>query len=169
MKQTPIQPEIPVWSGTVSGLYIAPGSGEPMVSLSTATLVAGWGIEGDRYYLRTGTHCDPDDDEPSYEVTLIESETIAAIRREKKIELDAGLPRRNIITQGFALNHLVRRTFRIGEVILQGVDLREPCPVLTETASHTLMTSLIHRGGLGAKIVQGGVIRIGDVIEELTL
>ncbi len=155
------------WSANVSALYLAEAAGAPMISLNEAHLVEGRGIEGDRYYLGTGTHSNDEDDEPSYEVTLIERETIDAIRREKKMDLDAGTPRRNIITQGFALNHLVHRTFRIGEVVLQGVALREPCPNLADVTSHALMVSLIHRGGLGARILQGGIIRVGDVIEEI--
>lgn len=158
-----------MWIGNVAGLYIAYSAGEPMVSLNEATLVEGRGIEGDRYYNHVGTHSAADDDEPSYEVTLIESETIEALRRDKKMELDAGAPRRNIVTKGFALNHLVHRTFRIGEVILRGIALREPCPNLVETASHKLMVGLIHRGGLGAQVLKGGVIRVGDIIEEVHL
>ena len=154
------------WRAHVSALYLARVAGAPMLSLQEARLVEGRGIEGDRYYLRTGTHSD-DDDEPSYEVTLIEHETIEAIRREKKLDLEAGTPRRNIVTQGFALNHLVHRTFRIGEAILYGVALREPCPTLADETSHGLMVSLIHRGGLGARIVRGGTIRISDVIEDV--
>ncbi len=155
------------WQANVSALYLARAAGAPMISLHEAHLVEGRGIEGDRYYLRTGTHSDDEDDEPSYEVTLIEYETIEAIRREKKNDLDAGTPRRNIVTQGFALNHLVHRTFRIGEAILYGVALREPCPNLADETSHSLMISLIHRGGLGARIVHGGIIRVGDVIEDI--
>ena len=100
-------------------------------------------------------------------MTLIEAETIESIRREKKNDLDAGTPRRNIVTQGFALNHLVHRTFRIGEVIVYGVALCEPCPNLADTTSHSLMISLIHRGGLGARIVRGGFIRVNDIIEDM--
>ncbi len=138
-----------------------------MLPLAEAHLVEGRGIEGDRYYNGTGTHSD--DDEPWYEVTLIESETIHALRREKKMTLDPGTPRRNIVTEGFALNHLVHRTFRIGEVILHGQALSEPCPNLADLTSHRLMTGLIHRGGLGARILRGGIIRVGDAIEEVRL
>ncbi len=137
-----------------------------MLSLTEAHLVAGRGIEGDRYYSGVGTHSD-DEDDPCYEVTLIESETISALRREKKMTLDPGTPRRNIVTQGFALNHLVHRTFRIGEVVLRGQALCEPCPNLSDVTSHSLMVGLIHRGGLGARVLQSGIIRVGDNIEEI--
>ncbi len=137
-----------------------------MLPLTEAHLIKGRGIEGDRYYYGTGTHSN-EDDEPWYEVTLIESETINALCQEKKMALDPGTPRRNIVTQGFALNHLVHRTFRIGEVILLGQALCEPCPNLSDLTSHTLMVGLIHRAGIGARILRGGIIRVGDEIEEI--
>ena|SRR5437764_15386897 len=157
----------PKWQGSVVALYIARAAGEPMRTVDIARLVAGRGIEGDRYYHGTGTHSTQDDDEPSYEVTLIERETIEAVRREKKLNLDAGALRRNIVTEGFALNHLVRRTFRIGGVTLYGLALREPCPHLAEETSHSMMVSLIHRGGLGARILTDGIVQVGEVIEEV--
>ena len=150
----------------MSALYIANAAGAPMVSLSQAVLVEGRGIEGDRYYSQTGTHSTDEDDEPSYEVTLIEHETIEALRREKHLNVGAETPRRNIVTQGIALNHLVHRTFRIGKVTLYGVALREPCIHLGQVTSHRLMVSLIHRGGPGARILRSGTIRVGDLIEE---
>jgi MOSC domain-containing protein YiiM len=160
---------MPNWSGTVRALYIAQMAGAPMLSVTQANLVMGRGLQGDRYYSGTGTHSPDDDDEPWYEVTLIEYETIEALCREKQIDLDAGAPRRNIVTQGFALNHLVHRRFRIGDAILCGRALREPCPHLAETIGHTLMIGLIHRAGLGAQILRSGLIRVGDVIEEVHL
>ncbi len=156
-----------MWIGNVSGLYIAEAAGTPMIAVQQAHLVTGRGIEGDRYYHHTGTHSADDDDEPWYEVTLIESETIEAVRREKKRDVDAATPRRNIVTRGFALNHLVHRTFRIGEVVLRGIALCEPCPELADQAGHWLMVSLIHRGGIGAQILTGGMIWVGDVIEGI--
>lgn len=156
-----------MWTGQVAALYIARAAGSPMLAIPQAHLVAGRGIEGDRYFNGHGSHSGDEDEEPGYEVTLIESETIEAIQREKHLDIDAGTPRRNIVTQGFALNHLVHRTFRIGETTLYGIALREPCPQLIETASHALLVSLIHRGGLGARILSGGTICVGDLIEEV--
>lgn len=159
---------MPMWSGQVCSFYVAHTADAPMEMVNAARLVAGRGIEGDCSFSHTGTHCtDDDDNEPWYEVTLIESETIEAVRREKQLDFDAGMIRRHIVTRGCALNHLVQRTFQVGEVLLQGVALYEPGPSLAERTSHSLMVSLIHRGGLGARIVRGGVIQVGDLIEEV--
>jgi MOSC domain-containing protein YiiM len=153
-----------MWEGLVVALYIAPAADEPMQAINEAHLVTGRGIEGDRYYQRTGTHSDEDD--TCYNVTLIESEAIEAVQPQYTLALDTSTPRRNIVTRGFSVNHLVNRVFRIGDVTLRGIALREPCPHLMEMTSHKLGVALMHRGGLGAEILSDGIIRIGDRIRE---
>lgn len=148
------------WNGEVVGIYIASTADAPMESLQEARLVEGKGIEGDRYYAGTGTHSD----EECYEVTLIESETVEAMQREYRLECDASEPRRNIVTRGFALNHLVNREFQIGEIRLRGLALREPCAHLMEVTSHKMAIGLMHRGGLGAQVISSGIIHVGDPI-----
>jgi len=151
----------------VCALYIAHTADTPMYTVNAARLIAGQGIEGDCSLSLAAIQSTDGDGKPCYEVTLIESETIEAIGREKQIVLDVGMTRRNIVTRGCALNHLVQRTFHIGEVLLQGVALYEPSPDLVERIGHGLVVSLIHRGGLSARIVRGGVIQIGDLIGEV--
>ena len=60
-------------------------------------------------------------------MTLIESEALEALARDYTIDLDAALARRNLVTCGVALNHLVERNFRIDQVILRGTRLCDPC------------------------------------------
>ncbi|HEY4384683.1 MAG TPA: MOSC domain-containing protein [Ktedonobacteraceae bacterium] len=158
---------VPLRRGSIEALYLAREAQAPMIAVSEARMILGRGMEGDRYCLGIGTHCAHDDDEPHYEVTLIEGETIEALRRENKIELDFDAPRRNIVTRSFPLHHMVKRTFRIGEVIMRGIALREPCIRMIDITGHGITMGLVHRGGLGAQILTDGVIRIGDVIEEI--
>ena len=158
---------LPLRRGQVCALYIAYTADTSTYAVNAAHLIAGQGIEGDCTLSRTAIQSTNDNGELDYEVTLIESETIEAIYREKQIFLDVGMTRRNIVTRGCALNHLVQRTFHIGEVLLQGVALYEPSPDLVERIGHGLVVSLIHRGGLSARIVRGGVIQIGDLIGEV--
>jgi MOSC domain-containing protein YiiM len=74
------------------------------------------------------------------------------------------MARRNIVTHGIALNHLVEKQFNIGAVILRGTRLCEPCVHLEKLSQAGAMRGLIHRGGLRAEIVTGGTIRVGDEI-----
>jgi MOSC domain-containing protein YiiM len=100
-------------------------------------------------------------------VTLIEIEAIEALGRDYDTDLAPGLSRRNIVTRGVALNHLVEREFKVGPVTLRGTRLCEPCSHLEKLTRQGVMRGLVHRGGLRAEIVIGGMIRIGDGIVAL--
>jgi|SRR5579875_214653 MOSC domain-containing protein YiiM len=156
-----------MWKGSVISLHIATAAGQPMISITEAHAVPGRGIEGDRYYLGTGHFSEHHG--PSYEITLIELETILALREEYKelASFSPGEARRNIVTRSVPLNHLVRREFRVGEVYLRGIRLCEPCLHIVELTHHSVLTGLIHRGGLRAQILTEGIIRIGDEITEV--
>jgi MOSC domain-containing protein YiiM len=86
------------------------------------------------------------------------------MKRDYHVELDAGESRRNIVTQGISLNHLVDKEFRVGEVVLRGTRLCEPCAHMEKLTVKGTLRGLIHRGGLRAEIVKGGTIRVGDSI-----
>lgn len=152
--------------GTVISIHTAAAAAEPMASLSEAYTVPGEGLEGDRYFKRTGTFSDPKWG-PDFEVTLIEIETIEALAGEKGIALEPKEARRNIVTRGIALNHLVGREFRIGDVaLLRGIRLCEPCSHIERLTQPGVLSGLIHRGGLRARILTRGTIRVGDAVLE---
>jgi MOSC domain-containing protein YiiM len=148
--------------GAVLSIHIAPAGSAPVVSLGEIQTIAGKGLEGDRYYLETGTYSKTPGS--GREVTLIEIEAIEALRREYEIDIDAVQARRNIVTRGAALNHLIDRDFAVGEAVLRGTRLCEPCAHLEKLTVKGVMRGLIHRGGLRADVVRGGIIRVGDTI-----
>jgi MOSC domain-containing protein YiiM len=63
---------------------------------------------------------------------------------------------------------MIDREFAVGEVLLRGTRLCEPCSHLEKLTVKRMMRGLIHRGGLRADIVRGGVIRVGDVISTVS-
>jgi len=146
----------------VVSLHTAPSGAAPMQSVKRVNAIAGRGLEGDRYDNLSGTYSNHPGD--GRHVTLIESEALDALGREYQIQLEPGLVRRNIVTRGVALNHWVGREFRIGAVILRGTRLCEPCVHLDKLSQSGTMRGLIHRGGLRAEIVVGGIIAVGDPI-----
>ncbi len=111
-------------NGIVEGIYVADTATGPTKAIDAVLAVPGVGLEGDRYALKLGTFCKP---EPDRELTLIEAEAIEALRRDYNIELAAGDARRNIVTRGVALNHLVGKEFTVGNVRIRGLRLCEPC------------------------------------------
>ena len=133
-----------------------------MTSVTSAQALVGRGLEGDRYFNKLGTYSN--DPGSGRDVTLIEIEAIEALKRDYQIELEPGQTRRNITTRGVALNHLVNREFKIGDVTLRGTRLCDPCSHLEKLTRKGVMHGLIHRGGLRAEIIHGGTMRPGDPI-----
>jgi MOSC domain-containing protein YiiM len=148
--------------GTVIAIHVAPTGAAPMRSVTNAQVVVGKGLEGDRYYSKLGTYSNQAGS--GRDVTLIEIEAIEGLKRDYEVQLDPGQSRRNIVTRGIALNHLVEQEFRVGEVVLRGTRLCEPCAHMEKLTVKGAMRGLIHRGGLRAEIIKGGTIRIGDRI-----
>jgi len=150
-------------TGTIEFIYVAPTATAPTVSVNQALAIPGVGLEGDRYALGKGTFSKP---EPDFELTLIEAEAIEALKRDYNVELAPGEARRNLVTRGIALNHLVGRDFQIGEVRAHGIRLCEPCDHLQRLTGRQLIKGLRHRGGLRAQILTPGSIRVGDSLSS---
>ncbi len=151
-----------MWQGTVISIHLAETAAGAMASVNEVHAVPGKGLEGDRYFTQTGTYSKKP--RPDREVTLIEIEAIEALAREYKIALEPGAARRNIVTRGVPLNHLVGQEFRVGDVTLRGLRLCEPCAHLERLSHPGVREALIHRGGLRAQILTDGTIRVGDSI-----
>jgi MOSC domain-containing protein YiiM len=148
--------------GTIISIHIATTAGAPMQSLAIVKAKAGQGLEGDRYYSGLGTFSAQPG--TGREVTLMEIEAIEALKRDYEIELDAALARRNFVTRGVALNHLVDRESKVGTVVLRGTRLCEPCSHMEKLTRKGAMRGLVHRGGLRADIIADGAIRVGDSV-----
>ncbi len=152
-------------SGTVVSIYFAPTAAAPMISVPDIQAIAGKGLEGDRYFRKSGTYSKTPGS--GREVTLIEVEALQALSRDYRIDIGGGDARRNIVTRDVALNHFVERDFTIGTVLLRGTRLCEPCRHLEKLSVKGAMRGLIHRGGLRADIVSGGTIRVGDAVAAI--
>ena len=147
----------------IVAIHITPEESGPMQSVPEVIAVAGKGLTGDRYFdivardgktEKTGRHA-----------TLIETEALEALKRDYEMPLALDQSRRNILTRGVALNHLVGREFKIGDAVFRGIRLCEPCRHLEKMTGQPVMRGLLHRGGLRAEIVKGGVLRVGDSIQ----
>ncbi|MCW8129690.1 MAG: MOSC domain-containing protein [Planctomycetota bacterium] len=149
--------------GTILAIHIADEKGAPLRAVGAVHAVAGKGLEGDRYFRKRGTYSATPGS--GREVTLIEAEALEGLAREYGIELPAAEARRNLLTQGVALNHLVGRTFSVGGATLRGTRLCEPCGHMEKLCGRKgSAKGLIHRGGLRAEIVVSGTVRVGDEV-----
>ena len=150
-----------MWQGNLIAIHIAVEGRAPMTPLPKATLIAGVGIDGDRYATGRGKYSDFPD---IREVTLIEIETLEALERDHKTKLGIDAHRRNLTTRSVPLNHLVGKRFRVGDTVLEGGRLNYPCRYLDLVTGQSVCDLLEHRSGLNCRIIAGGAITVGDVI-----
>ena len=144
---------------SVEAIHIAAAAGAAVRPVEEVRAVAGVGLEADRYAEGRGHY---QDGRVSRDLTLIEAEAVEALACEHGIALGPGETRRNLTTRGVDLNELLGRRFWVGEVLCLGTRLCEPCQYLADLTGKPLLRPLVHRGGLRADIIRGGVIRIGD-------
>ena len=153
-----------VTASGIEGIYIAAAAGGPPVAVSEVLVVADRGLEGDRYHAGVGSFSRWPGEGRA--VTLIEAEVIEAVLRDWDIDLSAGRSRRNLVTRGVRLSELLGRKFRIGQALLRGTRVAEPCGHLVRLTEPSVFDALKGRGGLRADVLEGGVIRVGDAVES---
>jgi MOSC domain-containing protein YiiM len=118
------------------------------------------GLVGDRYSEEKNPRS------PDYQVTFIELENIEAFVQATGLPLTPDMPRRNIITIGVRLKGLCGKRFSVGGARFEGLDLCEPCNLFARRTHREVLQFFAGRGGLRARIVSGGEIRVGDAIEQ---
>lgn len=145
-------------------LYISPGhnffgrheqpAGEhPLIEKKEIECVAGRGVRGDRFF----------DFKDNYkgQITFFASEVFDELRRELKVEnVHCGVTRRNVITQGIDLNTLIGRCFSIQNVQFEGVAECAPCYWMDQAIAPGAESWLVGRGGLRARILTSGFLRV---------
>ena len=150
--------------GIVVGVFASAGVGKPMEALTEANLEPGRGIVGDRYFAGIGTFSEKLRNRLDFQVTLIETEEVERFNREQAMSLRPSDLRRNIVTGNIRLNELVGKRFAVGGAVLEGIRLCEPCQHLATIVAPCVLPALVHRAGLRAAIISGGVVRAGDPI-----
>jgi MOSC domain-containing protein YiiM len=150
-------------ASVVEEIYIAQKGSVEMKRVEEVLAVAG-GLEDDRYKEGTG-YWTPYGD--VCEVTLIEAEDLDEIEREDGLHVRNGEHRRNIITRGVKLEDLRGSRFRIGEVVLEYDRPRPPCKHIQDLTEPGMTRALRRRGGICARVIEGGRIRARDEIVAL--
>ncbi len=118
------------------------------------------GIEGDRYFTASNRRG------PDYQLTLIEIENITAFNTEYGTSLSPEAPRRNLVTSGVRLNDLCGRQFKVGSVMLEGLELCEPCRLFKIRTDPRTLEFFMGKGGLRTRVVTGGVLQVGDSVDS---
>ena len=153
-------------TGSLTEIWLTPSAAAPMRRVPSARLIAGAGLEGDRYALGGGTWAEY----PALEkqVTLIAADDVAAVARETGAALTPGDTRRNLVTTGVDLPALVGGWFAVGDALLFGMKRCPPCTHLERLTGVKLIKAMVHRGGINAAVFTGGPIREGDAVRPLS-
>jgi MOSC domain-containing protein YiiM len=147
----------------IVGIYISEQATVLPHRVETAEVTRS-GLVGDRYYHQQGTFSTDDPDDAGRSLTLIEQEALEKYAAQYGVDLSAAEARRNLITQGVALNDLVDREFYIGTVRAKGIRLCHPCQHLQRLTGKPVLAGLENCGGLRADVLESGTIRVGDGI-----
>jgi MOSC domain-containing protein YiiM len=166
MAQAEIDKSTLGWKGVVRHLHLAPRAFLPMREVGELKLIAGIGIEGDRYKLGHEAGFYSHLPEEGRQITLCEIETLWALKRDYGIELSPAEHRRNVTVEGVPLNHLVGKQFWLGDTLIEGTRLSTPCRHIEELTGKAVFDPLVHRGGLNCKILEGGLVHTGDLVRS---
>ena len=150
-------------TGIVVALFTVDRRAAPMKKVDQLYALAGRGIEGDRYFLGTGTYSKSP--EPGRQVTLIKSEVLESLKNKLEINVKPEESRRNILTQGIEINDLIGTEFYVGTVRLRAHRITQPCLYLEKLLDQPgLYKELWDNGGISCEILSDGVIKERDII-----
>ncbi len=153
----------------IEHLYLSPGHnyfghhGQPagestIIAVPEVECVAGSGLRGDRFF----------DYKPDYkgQITFFSAELYeelcATLLEPSALRPDPSVFRRNVITRGIDLNTLIGKQFTFQGVTFEGTAECSPCYWMDQAFAPGTEAALKGRGGLRAKILTDGVLRIGN-------
>jgi MOSC domain-containing protein YiiM len=143
-------------SGRVAWIGLRPGPRAATRIVDSAILTADAGIEGDHRAVRGGG---------KRQVPLIQQEHLGAIAALAGLDaVDPALLRRNLVVSGISLAALRDRCFLIGEAVLEGTGDCHPCSRMEENLGPGGYNAMRGHGGITARVLQGGVVRVGDTV-----
>jgi hypothetical protein len=151
-------------AGVVEGIAISAVKSELPQGVDSVEVLPDQGPRGDRYFAEEPDVSRRDE---GYDLTLIEAEALEAFTGETGIPLSHEESRRNVLTRGVRLNDLVGKRFRVGEAECYGVQLCEPCTHLQALTRDGVLRGMVHRAGLNANVVEGGIVTVGDEVAQL--
>jgi MOSC domain-containing protein YiiM len=145
-------------SGEVRWIGVRPLSRAPMIEIDA--------VEARRDAGLTGDHARPTP-RNQRQVTLIQWEhlpVVAALIGKAVAPADL---RRNLAIAGINLFSLKNRRFRIGQAVLETTGWCQPCARLEERLGPGTFQAMRGHGGLTARVLESGIIRLGDRLEVL--
>jgi MOSC domain-containing protein YiiM len=146
--------------GCVEQICIAAVPRAPMTLLPEAAAGVGTGLAGD-HHAKSGK-------ESARQVTLIQAEHLPVIAALcGRADAPPELLRRNIVVSGINLLALKKTPFQIGEAVLEGSGPCAPCSRMEENLGPGGYNATRGHGGITARVIRAGTIRVGDQVRPL--
>lgn len=147
----------PMRPGRLAWIGLRPARRAALISVERAEVTLEAGLVGDHYAGRPGG---------PRQVTLIQAEDLAAIagflgRAEPASPFEL---RRNLVVEGINLLGLADKRFRVGAVLLEATGGCHPCSRMNEILGEGGYNAVRGRGGLTARVIEGGEIAVGDAV-----
>ncbi len=149
MRDDPIDDDL----GTVLAIHLAKASKLPMRPFESVLAEVGAGLVGDRYHGSRHRH-----------VTVQSAEALAEASRHLGAPVEPGATRRNITVSGGPVPGRPGTRVRMGEALLEVVRPAAPCRLMDALIGPGAMKALHARGGTVFRILEGGVVRVGDPV-----
>lgn len=138
----------------VTALHTAKGRRVPMRAVERIEIEAGKGIVGDRYH--GAKH---------RQVSVQSEHSLAEAASVYGAPIPAELTRRNLTISEVPVPRDPGDRIRIGAVLLEVVRVAAPCKLLDDTIGAGAQQALRRRGGSVCRVLEGGAVTIGDVVE----
>ncbi|HEY1412155.1 MAG TPA: MOSC domain-containing protein [Rhodopila sp.] len=143
----------PMRPGQVIWIGLRPARRQPLLPVTHAELDPVNGLAGDHGTSRTR------------QVTLIQQEHLTAIAAYLGLApIDPALLRRNILVRGINLHALKDRAFHLGSARLIATGACHPCSRMEELLGPGGYNAVRFHGGITARVLAAGHVRIGDAI-----
>lgn len=142
------------------GHHGKPAGDSPVVDAPELECVAGRGIIGDRFF----------DYRENYkgQITFFAMEVFERICAELGItDVPPRAVRRNVFTRGLDLNSLIGREFAVDGIRFAGTEECRPCYWMEQAVGPGTEIRLRGCGGLRARIVTDGTLRLGPTVLEV--
>ena len=143
-------------------IIIGSHASQPLHYVDSIQAIEGRGLEGDRYYYKRGTFNKPQLDQNAREVTLIDEKALDECNSRLDTKLDFLDLRRNLVIANLDYDSLKNKTFTIGTAHFKIIRTAPPCRYLSRLLDEDMMKGLKYIGGYRAKIIQSGIMEVGD-------
>ena len=124
----------------------------PTLTHQSIKLVPNQGIKDDRFEFA------------KYPITFLSLEVATEVCKELELPLQLELFRRNIVISGVHLNSLIKKQFIIDGIVFEGLAHCAPCTWMNHVLKKGAFSLMSGRGGLRAKVIDGGELFLGDAI-----